>query len=228
MKILIEIVLTLILTVSSFLTNAQNKDNSSANPSFANHIVGGMTCAIVQHNVSDFEAWKIAYKADEKRRKKSGVLEKLVLRGAEDANQVTVVFELEDVKKGKAFFADPLSAELMGAAGVTSKPTITYFEVSNSGIPKGEAFLLVRHSVADYDVWKKAFDQHQITRSTYKISLTALGTGLENETNVVAIFNSNTTNDIISFLEKSDLKEAMKDAGVTSEPIQEIVVLSKK
>lgn len=195
---------------------------------YADNILGGMTCVIVQHSVADFDTWHIAYKKDEQRRKKSGIEEKLVLRSADDPNYLTVVFELSIVNKGRDFFADPHSAELMQAAGVTSKPTFTYFLVSNSGIPKGESFLMVQHTVKDFDFWKKEFDKHKSVRSEYNLSLTALGKDLENSLNVVAIFNSDDTDNIKSFLEKSNLKEAMQHAGITSEPIQKIMVLNKE
>ncbi|MEQ8685790.1 MAG: hypothetical protein RIE86_10875 [Imperialibacter sp.] len=218
--------LALALTITTSYSQSSKKPSSGFSP--ADQILGGMTCVMVQHNVADFDTWESAYKKDRKRRKESGITEKLVLRGTEDANSVTAVFELEDLKKGEAFFADPLSAQLMGAAGVTSKPTFTYFKVSNSGIPTGESFLIIQHTVKNYDDWKQAFDKHQEVRVDYKISLTALGKGLDNALNVVAIFNTDDTNNITSFLEKSDLKDAMKNAGITSEPIQEIAVRSKK
>ena len=175
----------------------------------ADQILGGMNCVMVQHSVADFDAWETAYKKDKKRRKKAGIKEKLVLRDAVNPNYITVIFELENVE---------------GA----SKPAFTYFKVSNSGIPTGRSFLIIQHTVENYDYWKKEFDKHQEVRSDYKLSLTALGKGLDNPLNVVAIFNTDDTNNITSFLEKSNLKEAMKNAGITSEPIPLIMVLSKK
>tara|TARA_R110001583_G_scaffold54337_1_gene166471 strand:- start:6631 stop:7320 length:690 start_codon:yes stop_codon:yes gene_type:complete len=224
----IKLVLTLTLALSIMMSFTQTKKNVPDDFSYKDHILGGMTCVMVQHNIKDFGTWETAYKKDVKRRKKSGIIEKLILRGASDPNFITVVFELENVKTGKDFFTDPKTAELMGEAGVTSKPTFNYFKVSNSGIPTGDTFLIIRHSVKDYKNWKKAFDSHQIVRLEYKISLTALGKELDNPLNVVAIFNAKNTNDISAFLEKSNLKEAMKSAGITSEPVSQIMVLSKK
>ncbi|TVZ26909.1 hypothetical protein JM83_1908 [Gillisia sp. Hel_I_86] len=224
----IKLALTLILALSVTMSYSQTSQNEAENFSFTYHILGGMTCVLVQHNVADFGIWKTAYKKDAERRKKAGIVEKLILRGASDPNFITVVFELENVKTGKDFFTDPKTAELMGAAGVTSKPTFTYFKVSNSGIPTGDAFLIIQHTVKDYKQWKKAFDNHQNVRSEYKISLTALGKDLDNRLNVVAIFNAEDTNDITSFLEKSNLKEAMKNAAITSEPVSQIMVLNKE
>lgn len=183
------------------------------------HIRGGMTCVIVQHEVADFGKWEAAYKADAKRRKKAGITEMFVLRGDTNSNLVTVVFGLNNVTSSKAFFNDPETAQLMGAAGVTSKPVFTYFKVSNSGVEKNSSFMIIQHKVEQYDKWKKAFDQHESTRSSYNIDLVAVGRDLDDPANVVAIFNSNQASNFSDFLKKSDLKEAMEDAGVASEPI---------
>tara|TARA_R110000744_G_C19368912_1_gene562239 strand:+ start:5304 stop:5993 length:690 start_codon:yes stop_codon:yes gene_type:complete len=224
----IKLVLTLTLALSIMMSYSQTQRNQPDDFSFSDHILGGMTCVMVQHNIKDFDTWETAYKKDSERRKKAGIIEKHILRGASDPNFITVVFEFKNMKTGKDFFTDPRTAELMGAAGVTSKPTFTYFKVSNSGIPTGDSFLIIRHTVKDYKHWKKAFDNHQKVRVEYKISLTALGKELDNPLNIVAIFNAENTNDITSFLEKSNLKEAMKSAGITSEPVSQIMVLSKK
>ena len=220
------LVFTMVLALSTTSSYSQSSKKSSF--SMADQILGGMNCVMVQHSVADFDAWETAYKKDKKRRKKAGIKEKLVLRDAVNPNYITVIFELENVEGAKDFFMDPKTAELMGAAGVTSKPAFTYFKVSNSGIPTGRSFLIIQHTVENYDYWKKEFDKHQEVRSDYKLSLTALGKGLDNPLNVVAIFNTDDTNNITSFLEKSNLKEAMKNAGITSEPIPLIMVLSKK
>ncbi len=214
--------LTMVIALMFFIQSSYSQS------SIADHILGGMTCVMVQHSVADFDTWKSAYNKDEGRRKEAGITEKLILRGVSDSNFITVVFELENVKKGRDFFADPNTPKLMGAAGVTSKPIFTYFKVNNSGIPTGGSFLIIQHTVKNYDVWKQAFDKHQQVRSQYKIALTALGKDLDNPLNVVAIFNTDETNNITSFLEKSNLKDAMKSAGITSEPITQTMVLNKK
>ncbi len=215
--------LALILTIT--MSYSQNSKKSSF--TMADQILGGMTCVIVQHSVADFDNWKSFYEKDEKRRKKAGITEKLLLRGASDSNYITVVFELEHVKKARNFFEDPNTPKLMASAGVTSKPIFTYFKVKNSGISTAKSFLIIQHTVKNYDDWKKEFDKHQKVRSDYKISLTALGKDLDNPLNVVAIFNTDNTDNITSFLEKSDLKEVMKNAGITSEPVSQIMALAK-
>jgi len=186
-----------------------------------------MTCVIVQHQVSNFDIWEKAYKKDKKRRVQAGVSEKLLLRDAGDPNSITVVFSLKNEEKARAFFMDTNTADLMKNAGVTSPPNFTYFQVSNSGIAKGESFLIVQHTVQDFDVWKKAFDKHSTVRDEYHLSLIALGKDIDNPKNIVTIMSSTDTSNISNFLEKSDIEESMKNAGVTSEPKINILVANK-
>lgn len=228
MRNLIKILAFILVLVSAItLSISKNKNHTETTFSYVDQILGGMNCVIIQHSIADFDTWNTAYKKDKKRRKKSGIKEKLLLRGADDPNFITVVFELNNIESAQTFFADPHSAELMEAAGVISKPSFRYFKVGSSGIPEGDYFLLVQHTVKDYNFWKQEFDKHKNVRSEYHMSLTALGKDLENPLNVVAIFNSIKLDNITSFLEKSDLKEAMKHAGITSAPTQDIMVLNK-
>lgn len=184
----------------------------------ADHILGGMTCVMVTHEVNDFETWKTGYDNDLGRRKELGLHEKLFLRDAGNSNSITVIFEVSDLDKTRQFFNDPHLAEIMKKAGVISKPEITYFKVSNSGIPMKDAFLLVKHKVEDYTVWRKAYDDHKKVRSEYGLTLTALGRDTDDPSNIIVLFNNGKTENIVAFLEKSDLKEAMKNAGVIGEP----------
>ena len=182
------------------------------------HVKDGMTCVVVQHEVANFDKWETAYKADLKRRKKAGIKELYVFRGDTNANRITVVFALDDVNAAKAFFNDPETGKIMGAAGVISIPVFTYFKVANSGTDKKPEYMIVQHKVADYDKWKQAFDQHESVRASYNIGLIAVGQTLDDPTSIVAIFASPQASDFTDFLEKSNLKEVMKNAGVISQP----------
>lgn len=86
--------------------------------------------------------------------------------------------------------------------------------------PAFEPFKLISisHTVKDFDAWKKEYDGHASMRAANGISELALARGLDNP-NKVYVFNK------IADLQKAkdfsaspDLKEAMKNAGVTSTP----------
>ena len=189
-------------------------------------IQGGMTCVIVQNEITNFNNWKKAYEANVENRKKAGISELLVLRDVSNPNYVSVILGVSDVSSSKAFFNDPETAQLMREAGVISKPRFTYFKVSDSGTNPNPDYLIVRHRIAEYEKWKPAFDHHETVRANYNIRLVAVGKDLDDPANIVAVFNSNQASNFTDFLEKSNLKDVMHDTGVISEPVVDILKLA--
>lgn len=179
----------------------------------------GMTSVIVQHEVTNYDKWVTIFKAQAERREKASIKELYILRGEANPNLLNVVLRLDNIADAKAFFDDPQTSQVMREAGVTSKPSFTYFKVTDSGSSANPAYLVIQHKVGEYNKWKEAFDQHESVRSTYDIHLVAVGKDLDDPSNVVAIFNSRQSSNFTDFLEKSNLKEVMHDAGVMSEPV---------
>lgn len=214
-----KIIVILILAIS--LGSIQN--NTFATDPFENIITAGMNCVIIQHDVADHDQWKTAFEKDAKRRDKAGLHEMLVLQEETNSNFVTVVLGISDLASANAFFGDPTTSELMGAAGVTSKPDFTYFKVDNSRIAKGNSIMLIKHDVATYNQWKQSFDAHESVRQSYNIKVMAVGNELDHHSKIVAILCSESPVNFSDFFEKSDVHESMKDAGVTSEPVSYIL-----
>lgn len=81
---------------------------------------------LVRHKVRDFSEWKRGYDAHLPKRIESGLSEKLVLRGAQDANEVFVLLEAKDLDRAKRFADSADLRETMQKAGVLDKPDV-YF-----------------------------------------------------------------------------------------------------
>ena len=81
---------------------------------------------LVRHKVRDFAVWKPVYDAHLPERVEAGLTEKYLLRGANDANEVIVLFEAQDLARGKAFAESTDLRETMEKAGVVDRPDI-YF-----------------------------------------------------------------------------------------------------
>lgn len=81
---------------------------------------------LVRHKVRDFDTWKKAYDAHKPRRDEAGVAEKKLLRGANDPNEVVVLFEASDSGRARAFTESADLHETMQNAGVVDKPDM-YF-----------------------------------------------------------------------------------------------------
>jgi len=81
---------------------------------------------LVRHKVKDYSKWKPAYDADLPKRVDAGLAEKYVLQGADNPNEVVVLFEAKDLKRAKAFATSADLRQTMEKAGIADKPDIYY------------------------------------------------------------------------------------------------------
>lgn len=83
---------------------------------------------IVRSKVRDFAEWKSEYDAHLPKREEAGLTEKHLLRGADDPNEVILVFEVADLHLAKAFNESADLREAMQRAGVVDKPDFYYLK----------------------------------------------------------------------------------------------------
>ena len=80
----------------------------------------------IRHRVRDFSEWKRGYDAHLPKRTEAGLTEKHLFRGANDSNEVVLLFEAKDLSRAKAFAESVDLRERMQKLGVLDKPDI-YF-----------------------------------------------------------------------------------------------------
>lgn len=90
--------------------------------------------------------------------------------------------------------------------------------------PESVAFMpfdviVIKHKVADYDKWLKAYNAHDSIRTAYGISNFVIGRGMDDENTVVVINKMNDIKKAKEFSTLPSLKEAMIKAGVLGKPI---------
>jgi hypothetical protein len=85
-----------------------------------------MAFLLIRHKVRDFKTWKTGYDAHQPKRTEAGLTEKYLLRGSDDANELVILFEAQDLNRAKAFAASTDLREKMQEVGVVDKPDI-YF-----------------------------------------------------------------------------------------------------
>jgi hypothetical protein len=81
---------------------------------------------LVRSKVRDYPEWKRGYDAHLPKRVEAGLTEKYLLRGANDQNEVIVLFEARDLNRAKTFAESTDLRETMQKVGVIDKPDI-YF-----------------------------------------------------------------------------------------------------
>jgi hypothetical protein len=77
---------------------------------------------------------------------------------------------------------------------------------------------LISHTVADFDQWLAGYDAADDLRSANGIVGHAANRSLENPSLAIVYHQAESFDTLHAFLENPDLKEAMNNAGVTSEP----------
>lgn len=87
------------------------------------------------------------------------------------------------------------------------------------------ATVLIKHDVADYDEWKPYFDEHASTREEHGELGYQLFHASDDSNEIVILFEWDSAENAWEFLEESDLRDVMEEAGVVGDP--EIHVLDE-
>ncbi len=82
----------------------------------------------VQHDVGDFESWKVVFDRHDDSRKQYGSNGHRVLRRGDRPNSVMVLTEFPDRGAAEAFVADPSLGAAMARAGVEGVADISFWE----------------------------------------------------------------------------------------------------
>lgn len=78
--------------------------------------------------------------------------------------------------------------------------------------------VLIRHTVSDYDAWKTHFDEHASTRREHGSQGYSLFSVSEEPNELVILFDWDSVENAQRFLDSSDLRDVMTEAGVVGEP----------
>ena len=79
-------------------------------------------------------------------------------------------------------------------------------------------YLLIDHTVQDYQEWKPHFDDHASTRAEHGCEGGQLFHKEGDETEIVALFEWDSLENAREFAASEDLHEKMDEAGVVGEP----------
>jgi hypothetical protein len=92
-----------------------------------------MAFLLIRHRVKDFNTWKTGYDAHQSKRAEAGLTEKFLLRGADDDNEVVLLFEAQDPDRARVFAASAGLREKMQEVGVIDKPDIYFLDKWGAG-----------------------------------------------------------------------------------------------
>ena len=174
---------------------------------------------VVSHEVENYETWKRAFDQHATARKSAGVIATHINRDAAQPNLLSVYIAGTDAAKLAGFLSSPDLMTTMLNAGVKGPPRIAKLTPVEDNTRKDAlAGVIVRHEVADYAVWKRAFDGHAGARAEAGIVGHAINRGADNPNVVIIYLQATSIDQLRAFASSASLKEAMQNAGVTSAP----------
>jgi len=207
----------ILLVVSSCSTKSSDqKANEVAFDSVKLTPYSGNTAVALTHEVRDFRAWLVAYN------NLSDPESRISIFSNPDNPNLITVFELT---KGHLEARTALSTvefrQTLEAEGVTTEPKISLFDIKfRATTPTEKSFRLgVSHEVADYELWKKIFDQDEPIRSKANLELRAISTNADNSLLVNIFFATDDIEKAKDVINSEELRKRMKEAGVISDPI---------
>ena len=80
------------------------------------------------------------------------------------------------------------------------------------------ATLFVRHTVADYNVWRKKFDEFQLIGVEHGIKSASVYQAVDNPNDVTVTHDFDTVEAARNLVQSEGLKKAMQEAGVIGAP----------
>lgn len=78
--------------------------------------------------------------------------------------------------------------------------------------------LFVRHTVADYDAWRRVYNDFAAMQNTLGVTAKAVYRGAHDSNDITVTHDFATLEAAKAFTGSQELKAAMHDAGVTSAP----------
>lgn len=80
------------------------------------------------------------------------------------------------------------------------------------------ATVLIKHPVQDYEKWKTAFDDFVSARKAAGEKSYHIYRTIRDQNKVVVVFEWDSVDNALAFLQSQDLKAAMQQAGVSGQP----------
>ncbi|RPI24891.1 MAG: hypothetical protein EHM57_02195 [Actinobacteria bacterium] len=175
---------------------------------------------IASYRVADFDTWKAVFDSNAQNRIDAGYLGHHINRAEDDPNSLSIYFAIADVDKAKVFVTSDQVRALMAEAGVSSAPEFTWMKpvreatVNDRELPA----MIIRHRVEDFDNWLARYDAAGELQQSGGIIGHAANRGLDDPSLVIVYHQAESFDTLRSFLRSDELRAAMKEAGIVSDP----------
>jgi hypothetical protein len=175
---------------------------------------------VISSRVADFDAWKAVFDANEHDRIDHGILGHHVNRAEDDPNSLNVYLAVGDTEKARAWTASDALKSVMATAGVLGAPVFSWMTPVRESIVWDRELpaMMVSHHVDDFDAWLAGYDAAEDLQRSSGVIGHAANRSLDDPSIAVVYHQAESFDDLRSMLGSDELRSAMKEAGVASEP----------
>lgn len=185
---------------------------------------------VAMHKVANFNKWLAVYESQDSLHNAYALRKYVIGRGVKDSNMVMIAMWMDDTAKAKQFMNSPSLKDVMKKAGVTSAPTVDFYEMQmlDTSANVAPTRLIVTHKVKDWDAWKTGFDSHKQARLDAGLTDRAVGYKLGDNKSVSIVFAVADMKKAEDFSKSPDLKEKMEKGGVEGPPTKFFYTVAKR
>ena len=175
---------------------------------------------MIQYRIADFDAWKAVFDGAEEKRAASGFVGSHINRGEDDPNELAIYLAVADVDAAQAYMDDPELRALMQQAGALTPPEIAWMQPVREAVVWDRELpaMVVSHHVDDFDTWLDAYDGAGEMQREGGIIGHAANRSIDDPSLVVVYHQAESFDELKSFASADELKAAMKEASVSSDP----------
>jgi len=159
---------------------------------------------------------------------KYGVVPIGFARDANDPNMVIVGNAVLDLNQARSYIQSEQIKEDMQKSGAETNPETRFIYCldetdDNTGNNK---IMILTHTVKNYDVWRKKFFASERERIQSGLRYIAIVHTIDHPEEISLVFSCSDFKTAKEFVESKYLKNAMADAGISSEPKAQYVILN--
>ncbi len=175
---------------------------------------------LISYPVADFDTWKAVFDANEQSRIDNGYVGHHVNRAEDDPNSLAVYLAIGDLERARAYVTSDDVKALMAEAGVAGAPEFTWVRPLRENVVWDRELpaMVITHHVEDLDAWLAGYDGADELQRSSGIIGHAANASMDDPSLVVVYHQAESFDALRDLLGSAELKAAMKEAGVVSEP----------
>lgn len=171
-------------------------------------------------DVADFDRWKAGFDDNEATRREAGLLGHHINRLRDAPNTVMIYMAVRDLDGARAFTVSDDLKRIMREVGVQGPPDFSWMKPRVEQIvwDREVPAMIISHTVEDFDAWMREYTSTDELRTSNGIVGHAANQSLDDPGLVIVYHQADSFDALEAFLDNPELADAMKRAGVTSEP----------